>query len=86
MEEIALYDAKARLSELVSEVEQGGTVIITRRGVPVARLVGVEEPRSAAQSRAQRDVVAAAMRALAPFRDHVSLDIPLREAIAGGRD
>lgn len=86
MEEIALYDAKTRLSELITEVEQGGSVVITRRGVPVARLVGVQEARSAAQLRAQKDVVAAAMRALAPFRDHVSLDIPLRDAIGSGRD
>ncbi len=45
MEAISLADAKARLSELVDRVEAGGSIEITRRGKPVARLVAVAEPR-----------------------------------------
>lgn len=42
MKEIALYDAKNRLSALIQEVEQTGEdVIITRHGKPVARLAPV---------------------------------------------
>ena len=39
MKEVAVYEAKTRLSELLADVERGDTVTITRRGVPVARLV-----------------------------------------------
>ena len=38
MDVINLADAKAHLSELVDRVEAGGSIAITRRGKPVARL------------------------------------------------
>lgn len=34
-----MHEAKTRLSQLVHEVEAGGTVTITRNGQPVAHLV-----------------------------------------------
>lgn len=45
MAAINLADAKAHLSELVDRVEAGDSIDITRRGKPVARLVGVARPR-----------------------------------------
>ena len=84
MIEVAVYEAKTRLSELLTEVEAGKTVVITRRGVAVAHLVSSKLPRSSAASQRQR--VASVMRALAPYREAVALDIPLREAIEQGRD
>jgi prevent-host-death family protein len=45
MTAITLADAKAHLSELVDRVEAGGTIDITRRGKPVARLTAVAKPR-----------------------------------------
>jgi prevent-host-death family protein len=39
MKEIQASDAKARLAELLDEVERGETIVITRRGKPIARLV-----------------------------------------------
>jgi prevent-host-death family protein len=41
VEAINLADAKAHLSELVDRVEAGGSIEITRRGKPVARLAPV---------------------------------------------
>ena len=38
MSEVALFDAKNRLSELVARVEAGEEFVITRRGKVVARL------------------------------------------------
>lgn len=39
MKEVALYEAKNKLSALIQEVEESGAeVIITRHGKPVARL------------------------------------------------
>lgn len=42
MDSYSLADAKARLSELIDKVEAGGTVEITRRGKPVAKVVPME--------------------------------------------
>ena len=39
MKHVSLADAKARLSELVTQAEDGETIEITRRGKVVARLV-----------------------------------------------
>ena len=38
-----VHQAKTHLSRLLAEVEAGGTVVITRRGKPVARLEAVQE-------------------------------------------
>jgi len=38
MSEIALFEAKNRLSELIDRVQQGEVVLITRRGKVVAQL------------------------------------------------
>lgn len=37
--QINILEAKNRLSELIRTVEQGGEVVIAKRGKPVARLV-----------------------------------------------
>lgn len=39
--EVPTAEAKNRLSELLDEVAQGGEIVITRRGVPIAKLVPV---------------------------------------------
>lgn len=38
MRTVGAYEAKTKLGELLDAVEQGETVVITRRGVPLARL------------------------------------------------
>lgn len=45
MIEVGTYDAKTRLSELIERAEAGETVVITRHGKPVARLVAEEGER-----------------------------------------
>jgi len=44
MERISIYDARAKLSELIERVQSGEEVVLTRHGEPVARLVP-EKPR-----------------------------------------
>jgi len=39
--EVPVFEAKNRLSALLAEVARGGEVTITRRGVPLAKLVPV---------------------------------------------
>ena len=88
MKEVAVYEAKTRLSEMLYEVEQGQQFTITRRGSPVAYLVAakpaVQPVVDAEQCKAQR--VAAAFAALEQLSAGVTLDIPLAQAIADGRD
>lgn len=50
--EIGIEEARAKLGELVDQVARGSTVILTRRGRPVAQLVPVSAPRRAKRSRA----------------------------------
>ncbi len=85
MKEIAVYEAKTRLSELLVEVEQGGQITITRRGLPIARLVSaIGAKRGDASS--QRQQVGATIASLREQRKGVVLEGDLRALIADGRD
>jgi len=53
MPTVTVADAKARLSDLLAQVEAGEEVVITRRGQPVARLSQVEKPKEAVKSLAE---------------------------------
>ena len=41
--EIEVADAETRLSELIDSLKDGGEILIVRDGLPVARLVPVED-------------------------------------------
>lgn len=43
MREVGSDEAKTHLPELLKAVEQGETIVITRRGAPIARIVPVEQ-------------------------------------------
>ena len=45
MRTVTVAQAKARLSEILTEVENGGEVVITRRRQPVAKLSPMRGPR-----------------------------------------
>jgi prevent-host-death family protein len=45
MREIQASDAKARLPSLLDEVERGETLVITRHGKPIARIVPEPDDR-----------------------------------------
>lgn len=62
---VGAFDAKTHLSSLLKKVGEGEEVLITRRGVPVARLVPAEE--------ADRRDVADAIRELRSMREGVTL-------------
>lgn len=62
--EIGIFDAKARLSELLHEVEAGESLTLTRRGVPVARLVPIaKHPERASALRRLKELGAQARAA-----------------------
>ena len=50
METVNIHQAKTQLSRLLSRVELGEEIIISNRGVPVAKLVPLEQPKSRRQS------------------------------------
>lgn len=45
MKSVNVAEAKAHLSEILSGIESGGEIMITRRGRPVARLSAIQQPR-----------------------------------------
>ncbi len=52
MREIQASDAKAHLAQLLSDVERGETIVITRHGRPIARLVPEADGRRGEVDRA----------------------------------
>jgi prevent-host-death family protein len=59
---IPVFDAKNRLSALLDAVEAGAEVTITRRGVPVAKLVPVAPGFDRAAARRAAEGLRAAAR------------------------
>lgn len=79
MVDIALFDAKNRLSELIDRVQAGERFVITRRGKPVATLALPEADGS--DTRAQQ-----AIAQLRSSRQGVSLGrLTSRDLITEGR-
>ena len=81
MERVGIFDARARLSELVDRVEAGEEVILTRRGQAVVRMVKAGKE---ARDKARADAV----RRIRALRKSMNLDIDraeVRRAIAKGR-
>lgn len=79
MTEIALFEAKNKLSELIDRVQAGETFVITRRGRVVARLSRAETADGVQRA---NDAVASLRRS----RVGVSLgELRSRDLIAEGR-
>ena len=53
METVNIHEAKTQLSRLLSRVELGEEIIISNRGVPVAKLVPLDRSPSRRQSLGQ---------------------------------
>ena len=77
---VGSYEAKTHLPRLLSQVEKGETITITRRGKPIARIIpAVAETRS----------VAAVVEEMLAYRDQngpvLGTDLTVRELIEEGR-
>lgn len=81
MEKVQLFEAKARLSELVDRAEAGKEIVITRRGRPVARLVPA---RSGRRREVERDAIVDEIEAFAKTVK-VKRRFNLRKLIEDGR-
>ncbi len=79
MDDVAVFDAKNRLSELIHRVEAGEEIAITRRGKVVARLV---PPVPEKADKRARDAISV----LKASREGVSLGrLTSRDLIGEGR-
>jgi len=56
MREIQASDAKARLANLLDDVERGETILITRHGKRIARIVPEPDDRAANISRVMAEI------------------------------
>lgn len=56
MKQVQASQAKTHLLELLDEVEKGETIVITRHGKPIARLVPDEDQRRADIRRAIEEI------------------------------
>lgn len=78
MDQIGLHEAKTRLSEIIAKVHEGNEYIITRRGIPVARLVPAEKP--------SREVAKKALEQAKQLRETLSLGgLKMKDLIEEGR-
>lgn len=79
MRTVGTYEAKTHLPKLLDDVERGDTVVITRYGRPIARIVPYEEAR-----RSERH---AAVEALIEYRKTAPRleGISAKELIESGR-
>lgn len=78
MDQIGLHEAKTRLSEIIAKVHEGNEYIITRRGIPVARLVPAEKP--------SREVAKKALEQAKQLRETLSLGgLEMKDLIEEGR-
>jgi len=82
MKGIAIYEAKARFSELLAAVQAGEEVEITKHGKPIVRMVAVEADAALADRKKQ---VAEAFEQLREMRNGFTLDGDIKEIIAEGR-
>jgi prevent-host-death family protein len=78
MRTVAIYEAKARFSELLAAVQAGEEVSITKHGKPVARMVAPESQQDCQD-------VAAAFAKLRELGKGLELEGDIKEIIAEGR-
>lgn len=79
MRTVGVFEAKNGLTALLDEVEEGGEVLITRRGKPVARLVPAEPGFDRARARRAAEGLRSASKG------QTLSGLPLKELISEGR-
>lgn len=80
MKSVGSYEAKTHLPQLLNRVEQGESILITKRGKPIAKIVPATEVEG-------RDVnqVIANLRAFSQKQARTLGDITIRELVEEGR-
>lgn len=87
MRNVAVYEAKAKFSELLAAIQAGEEFNITRHGKPVARLVAANPPEQQNETRAaQREAVTDAFSRLKKLGKGIRMEGDLRSIAGEGRD
>jgi prevent-host-death family protein len=81
---VGMFEAKTNLSALVEEVEKGGTVVITRHGKPVAKLVPAQ-PELTPEEIEERRKAIEGLRAIAKRLDIRATQEEIKSWIEEGR-
>lgn len=76
--DVAAGDLRDRLDYWLDHVRNGGEIVVTEQGVPVARLAGLDDAASRIASLAARGVVSRPARSGKPKAAGCALPIPLR--------
>lgn len=79
MRTLAVYEVKANLSTLLDQVEAGEEITVTRRGVPIARIVPDHPPT-------KPDISGLIARIKSTRRKSTLDGLSLRDLIEEGRD
>ncbi|AEF83877.1 conserved domain protein [Treponema primitia ZAS-2] len=75
---IGTFDAKTHLSEMLDEIQKGRDYVITKRGVPIARLIPYAEDKKVSRRKITKELKEIRNRTTGePFS--------IREAIEDGR-
>lgn len=82
MKTVAVFEAKSRLSEILTAVEHGEEYTVTKRGAPIARIIPARQVDSASIAEAQELIV----RIKASRKGSILSGEEYREAIEEGRD
>lgn len=77
---VAVFEAKSKLSALLDRACSGEEVVITRHGTPIARLVPMNAPTAPDRARAVRAVQALKKRL------SINAGVTLRTLVDAGRD
>jgi prevent-host-death family protein len=56
MKSVGVYEAKSQLAKLLTQVEAGEQIAITRHGTPVAKLVPFEDRRKPSPSEVMEEI------------------------------
>ncbi|MFZ3083549.1 type II toxin-antitoxin system Phd/YefM family antitoxin [Rhodoferax ferrireducens] len=81
---VAVFEAKNRFSELLSAVEHGEEITITRHGAPIARLVAMGTAGELPVAQSQR--VSNAMQRMRTLGSGAELGCTVKQAIQEGRE
>jgi prevent-host-death family protein len=81
---VGMFEAKTNLSALVEEVGKGGSVVITRHGKPVAKLVRAEPELTSEQIATRREALREIRKRANELRINLTPE-EIKESINEGR-
>lgn len=82
MKTVAVFEAKSRLSEILSAVEHGEEYTVTKRGAPIARIIPACQVDPASMAEAEELVA----QIKASRKGSILSEKEYREAVEEGRD